>query len=116
MLYRCEAGKTNWLSDVRKLLNGTGFSELWIFRNSVIHVPYFVTLRLMDLYKTERREGVSKSTSLTSYKELKDTFELSPCLRTVDSFKHRQCLFKLRQSSHALNIEQGRHRNIQRNM
>jgi len=110
---------TNWLSDVRKLLNGPVFSEVWIFWDSVINPPYFVnqlTLRLTDLNITEWRKCVSKSTSLTLYKELQDNFELFPYLRKLDLFKHRQCLSKLRLSSHVLNIEQGKHRNIPRNM
>ena len=82
-------------------------------------VPYFVNqlkLRLTDLNITELREGVSKSTNLTLYKERKDNFELTQHLRKLDSFKHRQGISKLRLSSHVLNVEQGIHRSIPRNM
>jgi len=95
------------------------YVNFWILRVSYWNVPCFVNqlkLRLTDLYITELREGVSKSTSLTLYKEHEDNFELSQYLRKLDSFKHRQCLSKLRLSSHVLNIEQGIHRNIPRNM
>jgi len=77
MLYKWEAGETNWLSDVRKCLNDTTFGEVWIFRDSVINMPYFVnqpTLRLLRTFTQQNGEweGLSKSTSLTLYKEFKD--------------------------------------------
>jgi hypothetical protein len=48
------------------------------------------------------------------YKEIKERFELSPYLLILDNQKHRHALTKLRLSSHKLNIEKGRHRNISR--
>lgn len=45
---------------------------------------------------------------------MKETFEISPYLLTVNNKKFRNAIAKLRLSSHQLNIETGRHRNIER--
>ena len=54
------------------------------------------------------------SSSLTLYKEVKQNFELSTYLKIINNKKLRNALAKLRRSSHHLNIETGRHRNIER--
>ena len=48
------------------------------------------------------------------YREMKTIFEISPYLFIVRSKKVRNAIAKLRLASHHLNIEIGRHRNIER--
>ena len=48
------------------------------------------------------------------YKEVKRTFEMSSYLIKMQNRMFRNALAKLRLSSHSLNIETGRHRNIDR--
>jgi hypothetical protein len=81
-------------------------------------VPHFlelVKIRLKDIYISQWREGVRNSSTLMLFKEIKDSFELSPYLLILDNQKHRHTLTKLRLISQIkFNIEKGRHRNISR--
>ena len=107
----------NWSSKVRKMLNQTGFTDVWLFPESVI-IESFIPLlktRLRDQYVSEWRVNVDSSTSLILYKELKPVFERSLYLDVIDNKKHRNIIAKIRLSSHNLLIETGRHYSISRN-
>jgi hypothetical protein len=55
MLKECENGKTNWLTNVKILLQESGYPDVWLFRNSIINIPYFlelVKIRLKDTVYT----------------------------------------------------------------
>ena len=113
-----EAGQSNssWAAKVKNLLQRNGFFDVWMFPESVninAFIPIF-HLRLKDNFITEWRQGLNVSSSLTLYKEVKQNFELSPYLKIMNKKKLRNALAKLRLSSHHLNIETGRHRNIER--
>ena len=54
------------------------------------------------------------SSSLNIYRELKQSFTPSPYLLIMKNKNFRNAIAKLRLSSHHLNIELGRHRNIER--
>jgi hypothetical protein len=77
---------------------------------------YFYTYWKLDWldFITECRIRMDNSSSLTLFRVLKEGLELSVYLMKIDNFKHRQIISKLRMSSHCLNIEYGRHRNIER--
>ncbi|XP_060582312.1 uncharacterized protein LOC132738738 [Ruditapes philippinarum] len=116
MFLWCEKGENNWLFKVKTLLNRIGFGEVWLFPSSVeprLFIPT-LRLRLMDIYISEWRAKVNGSPSLIFFREIKEEFELSKYLLIIENKKHRQYLSKLRMSSHWLNIEYGRHRNIER--
>ena len=106
---------TNWVSNVKKLLERTGFPDVWMFPASVNSDKFISILktRLKDLYITEWSEGLLSHTSLTLYRE-KSTFEISPYLLKMKNRKYRNAIAKNRLSSHQLAIEKGRHANIER--
>ena len=107
----------NWASNVKKLLERSGFPDVWLFPNSV-NLDRFLPLlklRLKDMYIAEWREGVRSRTSLMLYREIKNVFEISEYLLQIKNRKYRQILSKIRLSSHQLAIEKGRHINIERN-
>lgn len=108
---------SNWSTKVKHLLEHSGFQDVWLFPESVI-VNKFIPLlkcRLRDLYIAEWNQGVELSTSLTIYRELKKhQFTISNFLLIVKNANFRNAIVKLRLSSHHLNIEIGRHRNIDR--
>ena len=79
----------NWSFKVRKMLNQTGFTDVWLFPESVI-IESFIPLlktRLRDQYVSEWRVNVDSSTSLILYKELKPVFERSLYLDVIDNKK-----------------------------
>lgn len=116
LLFDCENGEKNWLYNVKMLLTQIGLAEVWLFPTSVnmnvfLHV---LKTRLIDNFITECRIRMDNSPSLTLFRELKEGLELSVYLMKINNFKHRQIISKIRMSSHCLNIEYGRHRNIER--
>ena len=108
---------TNWVSNVKKILERTGFPDVWMFPASVNSDKFISILktRLKDLYISEWSEGLRSHTSLTLYREIKSTFEISPYLLKMKNRKYRNAIAKIRLSSHQLAIEKGRHANIERN-
>ena len=106
----------NWSSKIRDILNQTGFTDVWLFPESVNNdhfIPLFKN-RLRDQYITNWDVSVTSCSSMILYKELKPVFERSSYLDIVDNKKHRNIIAKLRLSSHKLSIETGRHQNIDR--
>ena len=100
-----------WLSNIKNLLDRTGFSEIWKYPNSVrieSLIPLFKH-RLIDNFIVELRIGIESSNSMTLYREINDNFEIQSYLSKVHNRKQRQALSKLRLSSHGLRIETGRH-------
>ena len=107
----------NWASNVKNLLEQTGFSDLWVFPNSLNPNRFLplLKIRLKDIYIAEWQEGVRSRTSLMLYREIKNVFEISEYLLQIKKRKYRQILSKIRLSSHQLAIEKGRHNNKERN-
>lgn len=106
----------NWTTNVKNLLQKSGFPDVWLYPTSV-EVNKFINIlkiRLLDLYISEWREGMSLRTSLIIYREMKQTFEMSPYLLKMQNRKLRNTIAQFRLSSHQLAVEVGRHRNIQR--
>ena len=99
------------------ILERTGFPDVWMFPASVNSDKFISILktRLKDLYISEWSEGLRSHTSLTLYREIKSTFEISPYLLKMKNRKYRNAIAKVRLSSHQLAIEKGRHANIERN-
>ena len=118
MLQKCEKNASNWLSNIRDMLQQSGFNDVWVFRDSVVNINCFIAqfrLRLKDIYSTQWRGAVNTSTGLTLFRDIKSNIEISDYLTVLDNFKHRQAISKMRLSSHKLNIEKGRYTGVPRN-
>ena len=118
MKYRCETrSEINWLSKIRNLLQQSGFNDVWLFPRSV-NIKQFTPIlrsRLIDLYINEWHRDIANRSSLVLYRHIKSSFTRSNYLDIMKIPKFRNVLAKFRLSSHELNVEQGRYRNIQRN-
>ena len=82
-----------------------------------VNVKLFIPVlkaRLVDTFLVEMRNGLNVCTSMVLYRELCQTFDLSPYLINLNNRKHRNSLAKLRLSSHQLFIETGRHTGVDR--
>lgn len=106
----------NWSSKIRQQLNSLGFTEVWLFPESVCSKTFIPILRsrLRDQYIGIWRQSINATTSLYMYKELKPTFEISAYILSMKNRSLIKLLARIRLSSHNLNIESGRHRNINR--
>ena len=69
---------------------------------------------MVDNFLVELTYGLTVCTSMVLYRELCQSFELSPYLISLNNRKHRNSLAKLQLSSHQLFIETGRHTGIDR--
>ena len=76
----------------------------------VIPIP-----KIRDQYISELNQKVFTSSALQFYREIKPTIDISIYLEKLTNVKHRNAISKIRLSSHNLNIELGRHRQIERN-
>ena len=106
---------SSWTAKVKLLLEHNCFPDVWMYPESVninMFIPIFQN-RLRDVFITEWSHGLSLSSSLMLYKEMKQSFEMSPYCLIIQNEKHRNAIAKLRLSSHQLNIETGRHTNIE---
>ena len=106
-----------WASKVKTLLQRTGFYDVWLFPDSVVLTKFvpILKMRVRDQYINEWNQKVSLSTSLQLYKEIKSTIDICSYLNKLTNIKYRKAISKIRLSSHNLNIEIGRHRQIERN-
>ena len=110
------SASSNWASKIKELLERSGFYDVWLYPESV-NINVFLKIlecRLRDNYINQWNQGLNLSESLTLYKELKQSFEMSPYLIILQNRELKRAISKLRLSSHSLNIETGRHRRIGR--
>jgi hypothetical protein len=114
----CNKGYTNWVSNVKKLLNDYGFT--YVFDNpTTVHASAFITEfknRIIDNFKQEWNGNISNSSVLDMYKLFKSSFEYERYLDLVPK-NLRLYFVKLRVSAHSLRIQTGRYarNNIPRN-
>ena len=117
MKYGCETqSEINWLCKIRNLLQQSGFNDVWLFPCSV-NIKQFTPIlrsRLIDMYINEWHRDTANRSSLVLYRNIKSSFTRSDYLDIMKIPKFRNVLAKFRLSSHELNVEQGRYRNIQR--
>ena len=85
------ANISTWSSKIKHILERYGFPDVWLFPESLnINklIPFF-QWRLRDLYIVEWTQGIELSSSLYIYKEIKQTFEISPYLFILNNKKLR---------------------------
>ena len=70
--------------------------------------------RLEDQFHQTAFAEIKASNKLTLYSLLKTEKGYENYLQEINNIKHRQAMTRLRLSSHSLNIESGRHKDIQR--
>ena len=72
-------------------------------------------MRVRDQYINEWNQKVSLSSSLQLHKEIKSTIDICSYHNKSTNIKYRKAIYQIRQSSHNLNIEIGRHGQMERN-
>ena len=106
-----DANSLFWLTKLKQLLEQNGFADVWMYPGSVnvkAFIPVFKT-RLIDTFLVGMRNELNASSSMSLYRELSQTFEISPYLINLNNRKYRNTIAKFRLSSHQLRIETGRH-------
>ena len=104
-------GKTNWVSNVRLLLQSNGFGYVWT-NQSVTNPHSFIsvfTQRLKDQFIQTWNTEVVDNSKLILYKDFKTDFEHKRYFNCLQIRCFRHALARIRTCSHNLEIEVGRH-------
>ena len=105
-----ELGFTTWYSRALKL--GQQYN-IDLFNNDGDFKTYcklFVENKFRENWELDV-QNVNKNPILRTYAKIKTTFGIEKYLELVKNFRYRNAITKIRTSSHALEIEKGRHRN-----
>ena len=104
-----------WSLQVKCLLFDLGFNYLWENNNVTKLQISKVIERIHDQYIQQWYQNINTSSKLESYSKYKSILEYEKYLDCIQNNKHRIALTRLRCSAHKLAIEEGRHRNVDRN-
>ena len=106
----------NWVSQVRGLLQRSGFNDVWTYLDSVDDLKFIPVFkqRVRDQYLTVWNAKLLVSSSLELYKEICPTICTATYLHKIVNIRYRRALSKIRLSSYDLQIELGRHRGVER--
>ena len=107
-----EHGKSSWLKNIHSYLNNFDISTT--AKNAYFDVKKKLIAQFIGKWKAVLRENVSnQSGKLRTYALFKDIFEREKYLSVIKNYQVRKCFTKFRISAHSLEIEKGRHRNIE---
>ena len=107
----------SWVINIKNELSNLGLR--YLFEDPCINqlkTFKIIELRLLDIYKQSVLSYFTSSSKCVIYQHLIDNFCLQSYLRRPINPSGKKCIAKFRMSSHSLNIEKGRHRNVARNM
>ena len=100
----------SWSRHIQEFLSKTGFGYIW--DQQAVHDPkQFIKAfksRCQDIHIQECFGEIDKSNRCRLYRNIKDTYEMEPYLLINYNRELRQCLTKMRLSSHKLFVERGR--------
>ncbi len=104
----------NWAYHIKSILNGLGFPNLWHNQDALEGAYNQIKLRIWDQYKQTWCANLNNSSRLSIYSRYKHIFCQDQYLHIISQPKYRIALTKFRISAHDLEIERGRHVNIDR--
>lgn len=110
-----DAGKTTWASHIKKQLFEHGFGYAWI-ADSVGNTNVFLntfTQRIKDISLQNWRDSINSSPKADNYKFFKMHLDVERYLFMDLNYTCRKTLANFRCSGHNLQIERGRHLNIE---
>ena len=110
MLIDCYNGLKNWASNVKSLLDTTGFSDIWYTQSSANLKPFPLIFkrRIIDMFIQNWSSCINNNQSTRIYKDIKETFCIEDYITLLP--KHLYRFFaKIRLSSHILKVETGRY-------
>ncbi|MCU7801014.1 MAG: hypothetical protein KZQ70_12965 [gamma proteobacterium symbiont of Lucinoma myriamae] len=106
----------SWVAAIKDLLYNLGFAYIWNSQSVTNLQLRLIIERLYDQYIQNWYGSVNQSSKLVTYKTLKTQFQCEKYLSCVQNNNHRIALSRLRCSAHKLVIEEGRYRNIEKDM
>ena len=110
------SAENNWVFQIKSLLNELGFTYLWDNQTLTKLQVEMVIQCIYDQYFQSWYGAVNASSKLETLKCLNKVFNFEKYLSCIKVDCHRVALTRLRCSAHKLMIEEGRYRNIERNL
>ena len=104
----------NWAYIVKSTLNTLGLSYIWENQSSAAIYFNQIKQRALDIFHQSWYYAIINSSRLETYCLFKCSSHFEQFLDSIKESKFRNALTQFRASSHALEIEQGRHNNIQK--
>ena len=110
---------TSWTSKVEAILTKHGLSDLWNLRHylsptEISSVRDRTVRKIISVWRVVWKDGVTSSPKTSFFCQYKVDADQTPWLNTLTSTKLRWAYCQLRCEAHALEIELGRHRRIDR--
>ena len=109
------ATENNWVLQLKTLLNKLGFTDLWNSQSMTKLQLQMVSQCIYDQYFQSWYSAVNTTSKLETLKFLNKAFNFEKYLTCIKIDSHRVALTRFRCSAHKLMIEEGRHRNVERN-
>ena len=106
----------SWVFQLKSILDELGFSYLWLDQSISNLQLDMVTQSLYDHFFQGWYSDINLSNKLETIKSLNKVFEFEKYLNCINVDRHRITLSRFRCSAHKLLIEEGRYRNIERNL
>ena len=106
--------KQNWAYQIKITLESLGLNHLWINQDTCTINLKMIRQRIFYQYRQSWYSSINNSNRLETYCRFKHNFNLEPYLVFISDRKYKIALSRFRLSSHKLEIERGRHRDINR--
>ena len=116
MLIDDSQGFTNWVTNIRLLLERHGFGIVWqnqMVNSESLFIKQFVS-RIKDCYLQDWNASITENSKLINYKMYKNNIDFERYLDVLDIRKFRYLYVNFRLGCHELEIEKGRYRNVPR--
>ena len=110
------SSENNWVFQLKLLLNELGFTFLWDNQSITKLQLQMVIQCIYDQYYQSWYSEVNNSGKLETLKCLNKVFNFEKYLKCINIDCHRVALTRFRCSAHKLRIEEGRFRDINRNL
>ena len=110
------SSENNWVFQLKLLLNELGFTFLWNNQSITKLQLQMVIQCIYDQYYQSWYSEVNNSGKLETLKCLNKVFNFEKYLKCINLDCHRVALTRFRCSAHKLRIEEGRFRDINRNL
>ena len=109
------ATENNWILQLKTLLNELGFTYLWNSQSMTKLQLQMVSQCIYDQYFQSWYSAVNTTSKLETLKCLNKVLNFEKYFTCIKIDSHRVALTRFGCSAHKLMIEEGRHRNVERN-
>ena len=96
----------NWATNIKSILDQTGFSEVWLSQGAIMPPAFKKQLkqRLIDIFWQDWSSACSGSNRCITYRALKSTVGKEPYIDVLDIARYRHAFARMRIGASSLNV------------